>query len=154
MPRWCAAPTASASGMRDLQQLVERHALPRDDLGQRLADHQLHRQEGHAVLLVDGIDRDDVGVVQRGNRPRLALEAAAALRIVRRGLGQDLQRDAATELAVLGQQDLAHAACAEGADDPVGAEIRRDHGTAELGTPGAAAATPRGTSQELTRISG
>ena len=103
---------ADGVGQRDahLQQLVERHALPADDLGQRLADHQLHRQEGHAVLLVDGIDRDDVGVVQRGNRPRLALEAAAALRIVRHGLGQDLQRDPATELGVLGQQDLAHAA--------------------------------------------
>ena len=53
--------------------------------------------------LLDGVDRDDVGMVQRGDGARLALEAVAALGIGARARGQDLQRDLASELGVLGQ---------------------------------------------------
>ena len=42
----------------------------------------------------------------------------------REELGQDLQRDVAIELRVARAIDLAHAACAEGRDDLVGAEAR------------------------------
>ena len=59
------------------------------------------------------VDRADVGVVQRGGRARLALEALERLRVAAELLGQELQRDAAAELRVLRLVDDAHAAAAE-----------------------------------------
>ena len=110
---------------RDVQQLFERHALRRDELGQRLPLDQLHRQEQDAVLLLDRIDRDDVGMVQRGDGTGLALEPTAALRIGGQRMRENLQRDFAPQLPIVGEEDLAHAAGTDGADDPVVAERGR-----------------------------
>ena len=43
---------------------------------------QLHRQEQDAVRILHRVDGDDVGVVQRGDRLRLALEAGAEVGIL------------------------------------------------------------------------
>ena len=45
------------------------------------AADQLHRQEVCVAILLDRVDRDDVGAIQRGERARLALEALDALRV-------------------------------------------------------------------------
>ena len=77
--------------------------------------------------LFDRIDCDDVGVVQRGDGTGLAIEPAAALRIGGLRMRENLQRDFTSQLPVLGEEYLAHASGADGADDPVVAERGRDH---------------------------
>jgi hypothetical protein len=58
-------------------------------------------------------------VVQRGDGPRLALEARPSFRICRHRLGQDLQRDTAVELGVLRLPDDTHPAFADLLDQAV-----------------------------------
>ncbi len=95
-------------------------APPDGDQGvERLAAHELHGEKRNAVRLLDRVDRDDVGVVQRRDGARLAPEALDPLRRSRHLGRQDLERDLARELRVLGQVDLAHAALAELPENPV-----------------------------------
>ena len=83
--------------------------------------------KGLPVVLVDVVDRADVGVLERGGRAGLALEPLERLRVARQLLGQELQRDAAAELQVLGLVDDAHAAAAELREDPVVGDRLADH---------------------------
>ena len=64
----------------------------------------------------------DVRMVQRRQRLGFALEARQPLGVVGEGLGQDLDRDVATQLGVGRAIDLAHAAGAEGGDNFIRAE--------------------------------
>ena len=111
----------------DLEQLVERHPALRDALRERPAVHQLHREEEHALVLLDRVDRDDAGVVERGDGARFALETGAAIGVVGESLRQHLERDLAAELRVLGEVHLAHAAGAQRAEDPVVRDGLSDH---------------------------
>ena len=72
--------------------------------------------------LLEPVDRGDVRMVQRGEHLRLAPKTGDPLRIVGESLGQDFERDVATEVAVAGAIHLAHAACADGSADFVGAD--------------------------------
>ncbi len=49
---------------RNVEQRRKRHSAVRSQLGQIPAAHQLHRQEVQAVRLLDGMDGDDVGVLE------------------------------------------------------------------------------------------
>ena len=66
-------------------------------------------------------------MVERGQHLRLALEACEAIGIERERVGDDLQRDVATELRIARAIDLAHPARAEGGDDLIRAEARYRH---------------------------
>jgi hypothetical protein len=82
-------------------------------LVQRFALEDRHRQERHAVVLVDVQDRDDVIVLDAGGRPGFAEEAVLRARpggVLRQ---HHLERDLATESQILGQEDDAHAAPAK-----------------------------------------
>ena len=57
--------------------------------------------------------RGDVGMVERGERLRFALEAHQPIGIGPQTLGQDLQRDVAIELGIARAIHLAHAAFAD-----------------------------------------
>ena len=72
------------------------------------------------------MDRDDVRVVQRGDRLRFPLEALPPLGVGRHQTGQDLDRDLAMKARVLADENLAHAALSERLDDAVVIELRRD----------------------------
>ncbi len=61
-------------------------------------------------------------MIQRGERPRFALESRDALGIGGEQLGEDLDRDVAIEPCVSGSVDLPHAAGPEGGEDLVRAE--------------------------------
>ena len=79
----------------------------------------LHRHEEAPVRLVDLVNDADVGMAERGRGLRLVEEARllfGALDSLRR---DELERDGASELRVLGPVDDAHAARAELAEDPV-----------------------------------
>jgi hypothetical protein len=56
----------------------------------------------HVAGLLDRVDRDDVGVVQRGDGARFAGEALAPLPVRGQRRRQDLERDRARERRVLG----------------------------------------------------
>ena len=85
----------------------------RELVRERLALDELENQEADAVRFLDAVDPADVGVIQRGEHPRLALEAREPIRMARERARQDLDRDVAPELRVVRPVHLAHAAGAE-----------------------------------------
>ena len=97
---------------RDGQDLRERQTLRGQQIGQRAAVDQFQRQEGDAVGFFDRVDRDDVGVIERGRCAGFALKrsrrsaspASSGLRI--------LSATGRSEPGVLGYVDLAHPALA------------------------------------------
>ena len=107
------------------EKALHRKTLVRNQVGESPAVDQLHGDEMGAIGLFHGVQGHDVGVVERRDGQRLALEAAAALGVRGQVGGQHLQRDPAAQLGVLGEEDLAHAALAEMSDDPVRADHRR-----------------------------
>ena len=79
-------------------------------------------------MLVDVVDRADVGVVERGGGLRLAPEALERDRVVEVLRGQELQRDQPVEARVLRLVHDSHAAAAELLEDAVVGDRLADHG--------------------------
>jgi phage replication-related protein YjqB (UPF0714/DUF867 family) len=79
----CAAESASASAIANLEELRQRDAAVRDQFVERAPLDQFHRHEAEAISLLGREDRDDVRVVEGGNGARLAVEAFT--RATRRG---------------------------------------------------------------------
>ena len=77
---------------------------------------------------LEAVDRADVGMVQRREHPRLALEAREPIRVARERARQDLDRDVAPELRVARAVHLAHAARAEQRLQLIAAERCAGHG--------------------------
>ena len=67
---------------------------------------QLEHQRGHAVGLLETIDRGDVRMVERGEDLRLALEPGEAIGVVRERAGQDFQRDVAVRASCRARDTL------------------------------------------------
>ena len=111
----------------EIEQGVELEGSRGEAVAQGFAFEQLHGDERLPVVLVDVVDRTDVGVLERGGGAGLALEPLEGLRIADQILGQELQRDAAAELQVLGLVDDAHAAAAELREDAVVRNGLSDH---------------------------
>jgi hypothetical protein len=100
----------------------------RDQLRQRLAVDELHRDERSPVRRADLVDRADVRMVERRGGARLSQEAGL-VGGVRIGTGVDeLDGDQAVQTLVVGPVDHAHAAGAEAGLDPVVAERLANHG--------------------------
>ena len=59
------------------------------------------------------MDCGDTGVIQAGQDLRFSLEPGKPIRIGRKGLRQDLERDLPIELCVGGPIDLTHPALAD-----------------------------------------
>ena len=68
------------------------------------------------------MDRRDVGMVERGQESRLALETRQAIRAAREALGQDFERHVALERRVARAEHLAHAARAQLRQDAIDAD--------------------------------
>ena len=88
-----------------------------------LAGHQFHHQIVHTVELFEPVDRRDVGMIQRRQHSRFALEARQALWIVCELPGKNLDSYVATKLGVARLIHFAHAARAEQGDHLVGAHL-------------------------------
>ena len=112
---------------RDLERLVDGNGTAGEPLLQILALDQLEREEGLAARLLEPVDRGDVGMVERREHVRLALEAGEPLRVPRDFRGQDLDRDVAVQVRVSRAIDLAHPAGAERRGDPVVGEALANH---------------------------
>ena len=111
--RW-ALSSASAISTAIAQRLVERQRTFLEPRGQRLAFEMLHHEVVRCRRAADVVDAADVGMVERGDGARLALEACPQVRIVSDVARQDLDRDRAIEARVARLVDLAHAAGADG----------------------------------------
>jgi hypothetical protein len=98
-------------------------AFAREALAEVRAGDVAHGDEGHAALLAGGVDRDHVGVLDRGRDPRLLGEAPGEDLLVG-GLGGDqLQGDAAIETRLHREVEDPHPTAAEAALDPVAGEL-------------------------------
>ena len=89
---------------------------------ERLALDEFHDEELRSARFFKTVDRRDVGVIQRGEHVRLALEARDALRIVAEPVRDDLDCHVAAEFRVACAVNLAHAPGANKREDLVGAE--------------------------------
>ena len=108
----------------DVQDLVPREGPAPHALTQGLAIDELGRDEVNGIGLVDLVNGDDVGVIQRGGGFRFLHEPPHPI-LIRGDLeAQDLQRDFAIELRVLREIDLAHPALADLRADFIAPEFR------------------------------
>jgi hypothetical protein len=106
------------------RRFLDRQASPGEDPFERLSLDALHGDEVHRFAVsqggaVDVVDRDDVGMVERGGRLGLALEAPPALGVSDGLAGEDLQGDRPLEVGVESAIDDAHSALAELAEDAI-----------------------------------
>jgi hypothetical protein len=98
---------AVIEGLRDRERHLGQQPI------ERRAFHELHCDEGDAVRFVDLVDGDDVRVVERGGRARLAHETGVAIGVGRRRGVQHLDSDRSTEPQIGRPVHDAHAAAAD-----------------------------------------
>jgi hypothetical protein len=118
-----AAPVRRGEPARQIERDVE-HPLPRHravELVERAAADVLGHQVGMAIDLGHPVDRDDVGVLEPRDRPRLLERARPRRRIA--GGAHELHRDRAIEHRVVGEVDLPHRTEPERRDDPEFVEL-------------------------------
>ena len=111
----------------DRERPIDGQAIMWNELGQRLPVDELHCQKVNAVDLVDGVDRDDVRMIQRRYGARLALESRQAIGVASHLGREHLQRDGAAECGVGRAKHLAHSASAQLGEDLVATYRRANH---------------------------
>jgi hypothetical protein len=87
----------------------------------------LHSDEGLSVLLTDVVNDADIGMIESGSRPGLALEAGQGLRIAGHFIGKKLESDEAMQACVLSLVHHAHATTAELLENAVVRDSLVDH---------------------------
>ena len=108
--------------MGDVGEPSRRQPAVGQQLAQGPALHQFHDDEGHAGLVADVMDGQDVGMVQGGSGLGFLLETTQTIAIVAEIGWEDLDRDRAIEASVARAVDLAHSACRERAEDLIRTE--------------------------------
>ena len=84
------------------------------------------------ILFFDLINGANVGVVQSGSRPRLALKAAEHMWVPGDFIGQKFERHKPAQLDILGLVNHTHSATAQLLDDAVMGNGLADEGTGVL----------------------
>ena len=110
--------------LRDGQGLLKRNRPLRDAVGERRSLDHLHHEGLDAVALFEAMNLADVGMVQRGERAGLAVEAGEPLRVVGERLGEDLDRHITPEFGVASAIHLPHASRADPLEDVVRTQPR------------------------------
>ena len=83
----------------------------------RTLDERPPDERDAAARSLDTVDGSDVGMIQRSERLRFAVESRDALGIGGERLGQDFDRNLPPEIRVGGSVNLAHATRAKRTDD-------------------------------------
>jgi hypothetical protein len=109
--------------VQPLERAAERLcSLTPDPVRQRAARQVLHHDVRPSLVLADVVDRDGAGRIREAcGSECLPREAPPDRNVPRQVLREDLDRDGACEIGVLGPVDLAHAA----AGDPFRISITR-----------------------------
>jgi hypothetical protein len=104
--------------LRDLHAVLDGFALRQraafHNGAQALAFEQLGNEKGRAILLADVKNREDIGVIQRGDRAGFQLKTMQAIRIGCKCLWEYLQGNIAPEARVLCAVDFTHSTRADG----------------------------------------
>jgi hypothetical protein len=103
------------------ERLASGQGSPGEAIRQRVAVDQLHHDDRRAGGILDAEHLGDVGVVERCEHLRFALEAVAAIVVAQRGQRQDLQGDISSEPGIAGAKHFAHSAFAQLVEDFIGA---------------------------------
>ena len=93
-----------------LRGLIERHAPGWNALGKRVALDELHRNEINVLELFNGVDGNNVGMLEGRNRLGFARKTLAPAGVTRELLGQHLDSDLTVELGIAGAIHIAHPA--------------------------------------------
>jgi hypothetical protein len=117
-----------ASGLDEASQDLRAAPRPRQPVAQVLTVDVLHRHEHVVVELADLVDRDDVGVLEPGERPALAQDLVPG-RLA--ALVQHLEGDLPVEHGVVGDEHGAHATAAQPPQHGEAPEPERLRGRAE-----------------------
>src|SRR5882724_5483263 len=80
---------------------------------------ELHGDKVRLLLVVDLVDGADIRMVKGGGGLSFSLEPAQGLRILGHAVRQELQRDKASKLEILGFVDNSHSPAAESLYDAV-----------------------------------
>ena len=132
----CTRPRAWAASRASATRATIRAARPGgmplgrggDQVLEARALDEAHRDEEAPVVVAGAVDRDDVRVLEARGGERLAHEELAQVGRRRRARADQLQRDGAPELGVVGAVDDAHAADAgERLDGVAGDDRARRH---------------------------
>ena len=118
---------------REIEEPLHGERSGGQQIAQRLALDELHRDVGKRARGADLVDRDDVGMVERRHRSGFLLEAPDPVGLGGHRLGQDLEGHVAAEPRVVRPVDLPHAARAEAPADGVGTELPTDEVPAPCG---------------------
>ena len=94
---------------------------------ERLALVVRHRDERLAGEVADLVDRRDVRVIERAGGARLPQQAGRGVRMAGGLRRQELERDPALEVRILGEIHRPHPAGADVAEDPVVGDGGADH---------------------------
>ncbi len=92
------------------QNLRDRHRPFSKPIGQGLALQTLHHQVVHTVLMADVVERANIGMVQRRDGSRFALETLPGFGVFGKMLGKNLDCNGAVESRVPGAIHFAHSA--------------------------------------------
>ena len=113
----------------DVEGTAEGPSFGRNEVGQRLAPYELHRDEPYVACVLDRVNRDDAGVIEGGDGLRFAVQSLPQLDVVEDLGRQCFEGNFPAELRVFREVHLAHAALSELAGDAIVAECRPDHWT-------------------------
>src|SRR6185503_1413130 len=91
-------------------------------MSQRFSFDKFSRDDVRAGGLANLVDRDDVGMIQRGRGARFLFEASQSIFVGRERSGQEFQSDFAKEPFVFREVNLAHSAATDERDHFVRAD--------------------------------
>ena len=131
--------------LRDRQRVVERNRAARDPLRQIVTLDEFHDERTHPAGFFEAVDVRDVRVVQGCEGLGFAREPSKPVRIVRKRVREDLERDIAIQPGIARAIDLSHAPFADRRGDFVDAET-------STGREGQTAEDYRGTTTSETRL--
>jgi hypothetical protein len=95
---------------RQLERLADRQRAALQPVGERFALQVFHDQKVGLVFAADVVEHADVRVVQRRDRPRLALEALSHFGVIGKTRGEYFDGDGPFQSRVGGLVHLPHAA--------------------------------------------
>ena len=113
--------------IRDRNRFIERNRSAPDVFSQRFSRDKLHDQELPTGGFLDAVNGCDVGMIQRCQNARFALETFCSFGVMGERIRKQLDRNTTAQPGVGCLIHLAHAACSQVAGDFVMCEFRSDH---------------------------
>jgi hypothetical protein len=107
--------------------LLKRQRLAGNAMLQRGTFHEFHGNKRLAVLLVNFVDRANVGMIQRGRRARLSTKTFQSLWNLGQVVRKKFKSDKPAEGGILGLVDNTHTTAAQLFDDSVVRDSLADH---------------------------